>query len=319
MLDYDNSAFYYFSITLLSFYLIPGGWYLLSELKEAFFPSASKDLLSRTSHEKEKAEVIKKQKSGLTRLNKWQFIVNFIVFIAAFCLFVYLVSSVIGDGEVYRFDPFQILGVDNGASTNEIKKAYRKLSLKYHPDKNIGDKVAEEMFVKIAKAYEALTDETSKANFEKFGNPDGKQALEVSIGLPTFLLDNPRVVLVLYLIGMVVVIPICVFLWYGNSKQYGEKNIMYQTYDVFFTKVNENTRVKMLPEIISFAAEYMQLFKTHNTDSAGFLALNNKLNGKTKSPSSIQKPKVDHPSILQSNLLLHAHMQRDTVDLSPVM
>ena len=61
----------------------------------------------------------------------------------------------------------------------------------------------------IAKAYEALTDETAKANWEKFGNPDGKQSLEVSIGLPTFLLDGQwkYVILLSYLFGMVVIIP----------------------------------------------------------------------------------------------------------------
>ena len=90
-------------------------------------------------------------------------------------LFVYLIRLVIADGHVQAFDPYSILGVDQGAAMGDIKKAYRKLSLIYHPDKNTGNKVAEEMFMKIAKAYEALTDETSKENYEKYGNPDGKQ------------------------------------------------------------------------------------------------------------------------------------------------
>ncbi len=86
----------------------------------------------------------------------------------------------------------------------------------------------------MAKAYEALTDEVSKENYLKYGNPDGKQSLEVSIGLPRFLLDNPKVVLVLYLIGMVVIIPVAVGYWYSKSKQYGEKNILYDTYAAFY-------------------------------------------------------------------------------------
>ena len=45
-----------------------------------------------------------------------------------------------------------------GAEAREIKRAYRSLSLQYHPDKNPGNKMAEDMFMKIAKAYEALTD-----------------------------------------------------------------------------------------------------------------------------------------------------------------
>ena len=63
------------------------------------------------------------------------------------------------DAELASFDPFKILGVDPRAEDKDIRKAYRKLSLEYHPDKNQGNKLAEEMFMKVAKAYEALTDE----------------------------------------------------------------------------------------------------------------------------------------------------------------
>ena len=61
----------------------------------------------------------------------------------------------------------------------------------------------------VAKAYEALTNPVAKENWEKYGNPDGKQSLAVSIGLPEFLLntDNRNLVLLTYLIVMVVVIP----------------------------------------------------------------------------------------------------------------
>ena len=81
------------------------------------------------------------------------------------------------------------MGVASNAEDKEIRKAYRKLSLEYHPDKNPGNKIAEEMFMKVAKAYEALTDDEAKRNWLEYGNPDGKQSLEVSIGLPSFLLD----------------------------------------------------------------------------------------------------------------------------------
>jgi preprotein translocase subunit Sec63 len=66
--------------------------------------------------------------------------------------------------------------------------------------------------------------------------------LEVSIGLPRLLLDNPKVVLVLYLLAMVVLIPVVVGLWYNNSKQFGEKNIMYETYMAFYQLLQEDNR-----------------------------------------------------------------------------
>ena len=67
-------------------------------------------------------------------------------------------------------DYYEVLGVQKSATKDEIKKAYRKLALKYHPDKNKGDKGAEEKFKEGSEAYHVLSDEKRKANYDQFGH-----------------------------------------------------------------------------------------------------------------------------------------------------
>ena len=66
-------------------------------------------------------------------------------------------------------DYYEVLGVEKNASDAEIKKAYRKLAMKYHPDQNPGDKTAEEKFKEINEAYEVLSDADKKARYDQYG------------------------------------------------------------------------------------------------------------------------------------------------------
>lgn len=75
-------------------------------------------------------------------------------------------------------DYYEVLGVDRKASADDIKRAYRRLAIKYHPDKNPGDKEAEEKFKECAEAYEVLSDQAKRQRYDQFGH-DGLRGVGV--------------------------------------------------------------------------------------------------------------------------------------------
>lgn len=72
-------------------------------------------------------------------------------------------------------DYYEVLGVSKTATADEIKKAYRKLAIKYHPDKNPGDKAAEEKFKEAAEAYDVLSNDEKRQKYDQFGHNMGPQ------------------------------------------------------------------------------------------------------------------------------------------------
>ena len=73
-------------------------------------------------------------------------------------------------------DYYEVLGVNKGASADDIKRAYRRLAIKYHPDKNPGNKEAEAQFKECAEAYEVLSDSEKRQTYDQFGH-DGLRGM----------------------------------------------------------------------------------------------------------------------------------------------
>ena len=69
-----------------------------------------------------------------------------------------------------KADYYSLLGVSRDASNQELKRAYKKLAMKYHQDRNQGDKEAEEKFKEVSEAYEVLTDQNKRQAYDQFGH-----------------------------------------------------------------------------------------------------------------------------------------------------
>ncbi|KAJ2660616.1 DnaJ- protein scj1, partial [Coemansia sp. RSA 1285] len=88
-----------------------------------------------------------------------------LILAVALCVAVLFAEAVRADGKDY----YKILGVSREASTQEIKRQYKTLSRKHHPDKNPGDEKAHERFIELAEAYEVLSDDEKREIYNRYG------------------------------------------------------------------------------------------------------------------------------------------------------
>ncbi|GFP97576.1 Dnaj protein erdj2a [Phtheirospermum japonicum] len=227
--------------------------------------------------------------------------------------------------EVQIFEPFSILGLEPGVSDSDIKKAYRRLSILYHPDKN-PDPEAHKYFVDyISKAYQALTDPVSRENFEKYGHPDGRQGLQMGIALPQFLLNIDGAsggILLLGIVGVCILLPLTITVIYlSRSSKYTGNYVMHYTMYAYYHFMKPSLAPSKVMEVFIRAAEYMEI-PVRRTDEESLQKLivlvRSELN---LDPRNIRQEQAkflkQHPALVKTELLMQAHLTRETTALSP--
>merc|ERR1719244_1344301 len=177
-----------------------------------------------------------------------------------FAMIIYQISQF--DYEMANFDPYEILQVSIHAEKKTIKSQYKKLSLIYHPDKPTGN---EKLFMKLRKAYDALTDETARYNWEHYGNPDGPQAMQFGIGLPSWIVEeqNSLYVLGVYALVFMIGLPVAVWDWWSRSSKYSGEQVLLDTTQLYYYFFHKTPHM-MLRRVLMVLAASLEFERGHN-------------------------------------------------------
>lgn len=314
----NSSLFPIFILTILALPLVP---YTILNLCRA----ASKKTKSINCECSACSRSGKYRKSIFKRISNFSTWSNFTVVVlwVIMGILVYYIKHI--SREIQVFEPFSILGLESGASDSEIKKAYRRLSIQYHPDKN-PDPEAHNYFVEfISKAYQALTDPISRENYEKYGHPDGRQGFQMGIALPQFLLNIDGAsggILLLWIVGVCILLPLVIAVVYlSRSSKYTGNYVMHQTLSAYYFFMKPSLAPSKVMDVFIKAAEYMEI-PVRRTDGEPlqklFVLVRSELNLDLKNIKQEQaKFWKQHPALVKTQLLIQAQLTREMEALSP--
>ncbi|XP_048421471.1 dnaJ protein ERDJ2A-like [Pyrus x bretschneideri] len=313
-----SALFPIFILTIMALPLVP---YTITKLCRA----ASKKTKSIHCQCSECSRSGKYRKSifkRISNLSTWSNLTLILLWVIMIVLVYYIKNM---SREIQVFEPFNILGLEPGASDSEIKKAYRRLSIQYHPDKN-PDPEAHNYFVEfISKAYQALTDPVSRENFEKYGHPDGRQGFQMGIALPQFLLDIDGAsggILLLWIVGICILLPLVIAVVYlSRSAKYTGNYVMHHTLSTYYYLMKPSLAPSKVMDVLIKAAEYTEI-PVRRTDNEPlqklFMLVRSELNLDLKNIKQEQaKFWKQHPALVKTELLIQAQLTRESASLSP--
>lgn len=312
--DEEGVAFYYFVLAVL---IVVVGWSSIRQLMDRIKAFKMKH---RKSYQCSCNKCIYKKKC-IDQLNKEKKYDSKIFFwIPLGWLLIALITwRVWGVESAHRaWDPFDVLGISSSANEIDIKKVFRSLSRKFHPDKvsESDRESSNQKFLEIQKAYKALTDEVARKNWEEYGNPDGPKGFSMGIALPAWLVASRYsiLVLLLYIVAFGCAIPWIVSKYWKKSARYTRDRILHETMAIFYHELKINTNYKKLFELLCLAKEFEQdiIWKIDEKDYLNLIKLleeNQKIiNGGEK--YEVLKRLSGNSGSLKAHALLYAHFNR---------
>ncbi|KAM0833226.1 hypothetical protein ACQ4PT_064394 [Festuca glaucescens] len=316
----NSSLFLIFILTMIALPLVP---YTIMRLCHAATKKA-KPIHCRCSGCHRSGKYRRSIYKKISNFSTWSNLTILVLWIVVIFLVYYIKLS---SREVQVFEPYSILGLEPGASESDIKKSYRRLSILYHPDKN-PDPEAHTYFVEsISKAYQALTDPTSRENYEKYGHPDGRQGFQMGIALPKFLLNMDGAsggIMLLGIVGLCILFPLMIAVIYlSRSSKYTGNYVMHQTLSTYYYFMKPSLAPSKVMDVFIKAAEYMEMPVRRSDDEPLqklFVAVRSELNLDLKNIRTEQaKFWKQHPSLVKMELLIQAHLTRESFALSPAL
>lgn len=311
--EYDESGykFVYFLISFYAMIIIPATYYLWPR-KETKKLEHAEDL-SCFEPCRLKNQLLNKDQPRKKLMRKIIMVILAIGWVIFFFL-AYKASQI--EIEHKEYDPFAILGLDRSASEKEIKKQYRELSKTMHPDKG-GD---EEKFKQLAKAYQALTDEETRRNWQEYGNPDGPGVTQFGIALPKWIVEgkNSYLVLGVYVLIFMILLPIFVGSWWYKSIKYTGDQVLLTTSQLYGYLFMKNS-------LVTFKKAIMILASSREFERGSNQEIEERPSDNTEVPKLIkelpefqekikERPYSD-PYSIKARALICAHLNR--IDLPP--
>lgn len=300
----NSALFGFFIISVYSLIVIPYTIYY-------FCGQEGSDVVQPWKEEKKKQSTVSR---GLKRLFSKGNLVLLLLWVVWFVVLVWVQRSA---QDLKPFDPFEILQIERSATDKEIKKAYRQLSLRFHPDKNPDPAAAKYFAESITKAYQALTDEVSRKNYEKYGHPDGPQGMQLGIALPEWFFTKDKKtapLMLLALVGGGILLPLGFVSWYvlSSNKYVGPNQIMNETIFFFMHAkfcVKESQGLVRIPETLVSAMEFITL-PTPPDHTAPLEELRRMV--LRHHPDLKEKPQFwkRKASVLKAHLLILEHLER---------